>query len=104
MPTVTCARHVASSGPGPHRVRISPYDSERRVWVINEAFNTIYVFSNDGSELLKTLGEKNVSGNDATHFGKPQDVAFLPDGRILVADGLDNHRIVILGRDGEYIS
>jgi hypothetical protein len=25
-----------SSGPGPHRVRISPYDPERRVWVINE--------------------------------------------------------------------
>ena len=24
-----------SDGPGPHRVRISPYDPERRVWVIN---------------------------------------------------------------------
>jgi hypothetical protein len=45
---------------------------------INETFNTIYVFSNDGTKLLKTLGEKNVPGKDATHFGKPQDVAFLP--------------------------
>jgi len=27
------------------------------VWVVNETFNTIYVFSNDGSKLLKTLGE-----------------------------------------------
>jgi hypothetical protein len=93
-----------STGPGPHRLRISPYDPERRVWVVNETFNTIYVFSNDGSKLLKTLGEKNVSGSDKTHFGKPQDVAFLRDGRILVADGLDNHRIVILDRDGKYIS
>ena len=25
-----------SSGPGPHRLRISPYDPEHRVWVINE--------------------------------------------------------------------
>ena len=67
-----------SAGPGPHRLRISPYDPEHRVWVVNETFSTIYVFSNDGSKLLKTLGEKNVPGKDGTHFGKPQDVAFLP--------------------------
>jgi NHL repeat-containing protein len=93
-----------SPGPGPHRLRISPYDPEHRVWVVNETFNTIYVFSNDGSKLLKTLGEKNVPGKDGTHFGKPQDVAFLPDGRILIADGLDNHRVMILDRQMNYIS
>jgi NHL repeat len=93
-----------SSGPGPHRVRISPYDPEHRVWVINETFNQIYVFSNDGKKLLKTLGEKNVPGKDGTHFAKPQDVAFLPDGRILIADGLDNHRVMIMDKDAKYIS
>jgi hypothetical protein len=93
-----------SDGPGPHRIRISPYDPERRVWVINETFHQLYVFSNDGSKLLKTLGEKNVPGKDGSHFAKPQDVAFLPDGRILVADGLDNHRVMILNRDGNYLS
>ncbi len=93
-----------SSGPGPHRLRISPYDPERRVWVVNETFHTIYVFSNDGSKLLKTLGEKNVPGKDGTHFAKPQDVAFLPDGRILIADGLDNHRVMILDRNMNYLS
>jgi hypothetical protein len=93
-----------SSGPGPHRIRISPYDPERRVWVINETFHQIYVFSNDGKRLLKTLGEKSVPGSDRTHFARPQDVAFLPDGRILVADGLDNHRVMILDRDGNYLS
>ena len=92
-----------SDGPGPHRIRISPYDPERRVWVINETFSQIYVFSNDGSKLLKTLGEKNVQGTDKTHFGKPQDVAFLPDGRILIADGLDNHRIMILDKNMNYL-
>ena len=92
-----------SPGPGPHRLRISPYDPQRRVWVINETFHTIYVFSNDGKKLLMTLGEKNVPGNDQTHFGRPQDVAFLPDGRVIVADGLDNHRLVILNRDGKYL-
>src|SRR5260221_2489546 len=92
-----------SSGPGPHRLRIRPYDPEHRVWVVNETFSTIYVFSNDGSKLLKTLGEKNVQGTDGKHFGKPQDVAFLPDGRILIADGLDNHRVMILDKAMNYI-
>jgi hypothetical protein len=95
---------AGSEGPGPHRIRISPYDPEHRVWVVNETFHQIYVFSNDGSELLLTLGEKDVSGNDDTHFGRPQDVAFLPDGRILVADGLDNHRVIILDSEGNYLS
>ena len=93
-----------SEGPGPHRIRVSPYDPERRVWVINETFHTIYVFSNDGSELIMTLGEKNVPGDDKTHFARPQDVAFLPDGRVLIADGLDNHRIIILDKNFDYLS
>lgn len=92
-----------SSGPGPHRIRISPYDPERRVWVINETFHQIYVFSNDGSRLLMTLGEKNVPGTDGRHFARPQDVAFLPDGRILIADGLDNHRIMIMDENANYL-
>ena len=92
-----------SDGPGPHRIRISPYDPDSRVWVINETFHVIHVFSNDGSRLLFTLGEKGVPGNDQTHFARPQDVAFLPDGRILVADGLDNHRVMILDEDMDYL-
>ena len=92
-----------SSGPGPHRLRISPYDPEHRVWVVNETFNTIYIFSNDGSKLLRTLGEKDVPGKDGSHFGKPQDVAFLPDGRVLIADGLDNHRVMIMDKNLNYL-
>ena len=93
-----------SDGPGPHRIRVSPYDPERRVWVVHETGHQIFVFSNDGSELLMTLGEKNVSGDDETHLGGPQDVAFLPDGRVLVADGLVNSRVIILDADGHYIT
>ncbi|MCI5105986.1 MAG: hypothetical protein MRY76_04680 [Pseudomonadales bacterium] len=92
-----------SEGPGPHRVRINPYDPERKIWLVNETFHQIYVISNDGSEVLATYGEKGVPGNDATHYGRPQDVAFLPDGRILVADGLDNHRVIIYDADMNYL-
>ena len=35
----------------------------------------------------------------------PQDVAFLPDGKFLVADGLgNNRRIVVRNADGSYHS
>ncbi len=92
-----------SEGPGPHRIRISPYDPESKIWLVNETFHQIYVISNDGSELLATYGEKLVSGDDETHFGRPQDVAFLPDGRILIADGLDNNRVMIMDNDMNYL-
>ncbi|MBV54961.1 MAG: hypothetical protein CMQ12_00145 [Gammaproteobacteria bacterium] len=95
---------TGTDGPGPHRIRISPYDLEQRVWVIDETGHIIYVFSNDGEQLLMTLGEKNIAGEDKTHYAQPQDVAFLPDGKILVADGLRNTRIVIRDADGSYIS
>jgi hypothetical protein len=90
-------------GPGPHRIRISPYDPEHRVWVVDETYSVIRIFSNDGKRLIRTLGEKGVEGADAKHFAKPQDVAFLPDGRVLVADGLDNNRVVILDRNLNYL-
>ena len=99
---------AGSEGPGPHRIRISPYDPEKKVWVVNETFSQIYLFSNDGSELLKIFGEKKVTGNDAAnHLSFPQDVAFLPDGRVLIADGTsagDNNRIIILDKDLNYLS
>ena len=88
---------------GPHKIRISPYDPERRVWVVHETGHQIHVFSNDGQALLMTLGEKDVAGNDETHFARPQDVAFLADGSILVADS-DNSRIVKLDPEGNYIT
>ena len=96
---------MGTDGPGPHRLTQSPYDPEKRVWVIDETGHIIYVFSNDGERLLMTLGEKNVPGNDETHYHMPQDLAFLPDGKFLVADGLgNNRRIVVRNANGSYHS
>jgi peptidylamidoglycolate lyase len=88
---------------GPHKIRISPYDPEHRIWVVGETKSQVYVFSNDGKRLLQTFGEANVMAEDATHFGRPQDVAFLPDGSALIADGLTNSRIVKLDRTGRFV-
>ncbi|MEZ5286752.1 MAG: 6-bladed beta-propeller [Vicinamibacterales bacterium] len=90
-------------GSGPHKIRISPYDPEKHVWVVNDGKHVIHEFTNDGSRLVRTLGEMGVAGDDGGHFGMPQDVAFLPDGSILVADGLRNARIARFDRAGRFV-
>lgn len=67
--------------------------------------HTVMKFSPDG-ELLMTLGEPGVAGNDKNHFNMPSDVAVSKDGGIFVADGHQlrgNNRIVKFTKDGEYI-
>jgi DNA-binding beta-propeller fold protein YncE len=91
-------------GGSPHKIRISPYDPEKHVWVVNDGKHTIHEFTNDGKQLVLTIGEAGVAGDDATHFGLPQDLAFLPDGSILVADGLRNARIAKFDKNGKFIS
>ncbi len=91
-------------GSGPHKIRISPYDPQKHVWVVNDAKHQIYKFTNDGKQLVLTLGEAGVAGDDATHFGMPQDLAFLPDGSFVVADGLRNARIAKFDNDGKFVS
>ena len=91
-------------GSGPHKIRISPYDPRKHVWVVNDGKHQIHKFTNDGKQLVMTLGEAGVAGDDATHFGMPQDLAFLPDGSLLVADGLRNARIAKFDRDGKFVS
>ena len=94
--------HLFEGSNGPHKIKVNPYDPERPVFVVHETAHQVLVFSNDGSELVMTLGEKDVAGDDESHFGRPQDVAFLADGSILVADGLDNSRVVWFDAEGNY--
>jgi DNA-binding beta-propeller fold protein YncE len=89
---------------GPHMIAISPYDPERRVWVVNSGRHQIHAFSNDGKKLLMTLGIENETANDETHLGTPQDLAFLRDGSIVVADGLTNSRVIKFDKDGNYLT
>src|SRR5262245_23204666 len=88
---------------GPHKVKISPFDPDRHVWVVNDSVHQIYKFTNDGKQLVMTLGERGVQGEDGTHFGTPQDIAFLPDGSLVIADGLRNSRVVKLDKNGKFV-
>ena len=90
-------------GRGPHHVRISPYDPERHVWVVDDNRHQVFEFTNDGKQLVKTLGEAGVPGNDQTHFARPTDIAFLPDGTFFVSDGYINTRVVKFDKQGKFL-
>jgi hypothetical protein len=106
----------------PHSLKSSPYDPERHIWVVDGrspsgdpdiragagpnregASHQVFKFTRDG-QLVMTLGEHGVPGNDQSHFGGPTDIAFFPNGDFVIADGYRNGRIVRFDRNGKYLS
>ena len=87
----------------PHRVKINPYDPERHVWVVDDGAHQVTKFSHDGKEVVMQLGEFRKPGNDETHFGRPTDIAWLPDGTFFVSDGYTNTRVVKFDKDGKFL-
>ena len=80
----------------PHSLTI---DKENNIWITDVALHQVFKFSQSG-ELLLSLGEANVSGDDSTHFSLPTDVAVASDGSFYVSDGYGNSRIVKFSREG----
>jgi 6-bladed beta-propeller len=95
--------HLCADGRGPHTILISPYDPEHNVWVVDDIHHQIFKFSNDGKKLLMTLGERDEPGNDPTHFKRPTDIAWLPDGTFFVSDGYGNSRVVKFDKNGKFV-
>jgi 6-bladed beta-propeller len=87
----------------PHRVLQNPYDAEKHVWLIDDGAHAIYKFSNDGKKLVMTVGTPMTPGNDQTHFNRPTDIAWLPDGTFFVSDGYVNTRVVKFDKDGRFL-
>jgi peptidylamidoglycolate lyase len=88
----------------PHTVYINPYDAQKHVWVVDDYRHAIFKFTHDGKQLVQTLGEPNVSGNDDKHFSRPTFLAWLPDSTMFVADGYANTRVVKFDKDGKYLA
>lgn len=82
----------------PHGISVSP---DGKVWITDAGREQVLRFASDGRLELE-LGERGVSAQDAGHFGRPADVAFLP-GRLLVADGYVNTRIAELSPQGKFL-
>jgi len=87
----------------PHAVYINPYDPEKHVWIVDDFRHSIFKFTNDGSELVQTIGTFGEAGDDESHFNRPTFMAWLPDGTFFVADGYANTRVVKFDRDGNYL-
>jgi hypothetical protein len=87
----------------PHFVAISPYDPEKHVWVVDDHKHVIHKFTNDGKELVQSIGTYGELGDDETHFNRPSFMAWMPDGSFFVADGYNGNRVVKFDKDGNYV-
>jgi streptogramin lyase len=87
----------------PHKVLISPYDPQRHVWIVDDGAQMFWKFTNDGSKIVQQWGEWKVRGNDQTHFARPTDIAWLPDGTFFVSDGYVNTRVVKFDPSGKFV-
>lgn len=82
----------------PHGISIDP---QGKVWITDVGREQVFRFGKDGT-LELTIGERGVSRQDATHFGRPADIAFLGDN-VLVADGYVNTRVAEFDRNGNFL-
>jgi len=87
----------------PHAVYISPYDVEKHVWVVDDHTHAIYKFTNDGTQLVQTIGTPDVPGADGTHFNRPTFMAWMPDGSFYVADGYNGTRVAKFDVSGRFL-
>jgi hypothetical protein len=87
----------------PHSVFVNPYDPEKHVWVVDDRQHAVYKFTNDGKQLVQTLGVRGEAGTDDTHFNRPTFMAWLPDSTLYVSDGYANTRVVKFDKDGKFL-
>jgi peptidylamidoglycolate lyase len=86
-----------------HDISTNPYDPEKHIWVVDRQSQQVLKFTHDGKKLVMSLGERGVAGNDDKHFGRPTDIAWLPDGTFFVSDGYDNKRVVKFDKNGKFL-
>jgi DNA-binding beta-propeller fold protein YncE len=89
-------------GRGPHQIKISPYDQDKHVWIIDDQLHMIYKFTHDG-ELVYSHGQLGVRGRGPDTFARPTDIAWLPDGTYFISDGYDGKRVAKFDPEGNFI-
>jgi hypothetical protein len=90
-------------GRGPHKIKMSPYDPQKHVWIIDDQLHVIWKFTYDG-KLVMTLGTTGKRGRDAGKlFDRPTDIDWLPDGTFFISDGYGGTRVAKFDKDGKFI-
>jgi len=88
----------------PHLVSMSPYDPEKHVWIVDDHKHVVYKMTNDGKQIVQTLGTYGVPGDDDKHFNRPTYIDWFPDGSFVVGDGYNGARVVKFDKDGKYLT
>ena len=90
-------------GRGPHQIKISPYDTSKQIWIIDDQLHMIYRFTYDG-KLVHSKGTPGVRGRSPNTFDRPTDIAWLPDGTYFISDGYGGTRVIKYGPDDRFIT
>ena len=95
-------RIVRSWGKGmyqtPHAIRVDP---KGNIWTTDAASSMVYQFSPQGETLLRI--EVGGQPEPCNRFCSTTDIAFAPNGRIFIADGYRNARILEYTNQGKRI-
>jgi DNA-binding beta-propeller fold protein YncE len=89
-------------GRGPHKVKISPYDADKHIWIVDDNLHQIHKFTYDGQHVL-THGVLGEPGRGPNNFNRPTDIAWLPDGTYFISDGYVGTRVAKYGPDDQFI-
>jgi sugar lactone lactonase YvrE len=82
----------------PHSIRIDPSGN---IWAVDSGSSVVIEYSPQGHKLMTIhVGEQPKNGSA---FHGATDIAFGPDGRIFIADGYGNARILEYAADGSRI-
>jgi len=84
---------------GAHEIRVDP---EGNVWVV-DAPGQVITKMNAAGHTLMTLGTRDKRGKSATQFYLPTDIAFAPNGELIVTDGYGNDRVARFSKDGKFL-
>ena len=87
----------------PHSIAMNPYDPQKHVWVMDDHAHVLHKFTNDGKQLVQTIGTPNEKGADGTHFNRATFVTWLPDSTMLVSDGYHGTRVAKFDKDGKFL-
>jgi hypothetical protein len=80
----------------PHAIRLDPAGN---VWTVDAAASTVIKYSPTGEKLLTiAVGEQPKTTNA---FNGTSDIAFGPGGRLFIADGYGNARVLEYSADGK---
>jgi DNA-binding beta-propeller fold protein YncE len=84
---------------GAHEIRVDP---QGNVWVVDAPGQVITKMDPQGRTVM-TLGTRDKRGKSTTLFYLPTDIAFAPNGELVVTDGYGNARLVRFASNGKYL-